>query len=586
MTCPALLKCSAALLIAVNLGACTVLQPYRVVRNPTYGAQDWSLEAALKDARKVRVQYIKALGEHAYVKSLSGLTLLTVAGFGLFYASTAGASTDVLTALGIGAGTSYAGHQFFYSKPRQFIYAAGANAVTCTVAGFEPVSVAASNLARFDNRLGSMPDLTTSADGDEVLGTTYKAQLLHLEALIQAATSTVGPGIGDVDYDLALATAKRVLEEGEAMLTRIDEARTAIAVAPSRLNRSVAQIQNLVHQALVSTEPNLPSLANSLGAAIPLKGGKILGIQLPEVKQFPVTGGSKVKEEILADFRERLQAATREVGRTTDSAGGVVSPLLAGPDEQVLKACRAPVSEAGVTFAVSPTGPVTLPVSAGPARATIALRGGHVPYDAQWAGRTPLEKVKITLGYRPNGVGEVTVDAEQGAPAGRYVLGVSDSGEGRGAVVIKIDARPTPARSGTQPGIEQPTPDPDVKTIQQLLNAHPNVGETIEVSGLFGRSTRSAVADVLATLEPEQTLPDPVDVTALLDTLQTMSIQLALKARTGTDGTPLYAGPISGSSDEALITALQDFYQERANDEPESNLETLYDLEVLHRPAK
>lgn len=108
--------------------------------------------------------------------------------------------------------------------------------------------------------------------------------------------------------------------------------------------------------------------------------------------------------------------------------------------------------------------------------------------------------------------------------------------------------------------------------IQRLLNHL--TGKSVRVDGSCGDETRAALRVAYADLNPPR-FPEVDSVRRIRDTLETLAIQRALKAKA------MYQGPLSGRVDQATLDAVNQYYAARS-ERFESTEQLLADLAIAH----
>ena len=450
---------SKSLLIVLSVTACqSWVDPYVSVSSNTYN-QDKSLENAIAYANGTKEAYYEAISNQAILNSSVGLTLIPISALAIFFGITS-ASDDVIPALGVSGAALYAGGNYLYSEPRQFIYAAGANAITCAVGLMEPLQLGGTGQSSFTDELDSFPG---------------KIRRLE-EALDGARASGTSPEI---------RSAEQVLAVARTTLVQAREARVKIETAGPRLYNAVEGIRGQVTQALVATEPNLTALVTNLASSLPITAGQITGV--PLIEETTVAGD----EDVEFDFDE---APVVEVELATAKLTAVIDRVSKAPLAEELTACGVDIEKAGLTFEVTPSEELVIDIGEQPVTASIVAVGGELPYATNWVGVAPSEDtVKLDLSYGAGAAGIVSLTVEPGASAARYTVVVSDSGSGIKTVNITLrKAAAAPATTATRN--ETAESDPQVVMLQDLLRERGyDPGKTDGILGGNKSNTRAAI---------------------------------------------------------------------------------------------
>jgi hypothetical protein len=414
---------------------------------------DPSLDNAVSYANALRTEYFDKINTDALINAGSGLALIPIGALALFY-GISGASRDVPLALGIGGAGLYAGASFLHSQPRQLIYAAGANAVTCAIAAVDPLRLS--------------PEERAELHAD-ILRLVLDATVLR-----QALSPFIDKAGPDIDY------AKDVLARAEATIDQAKRADAAAAQAGRTLFNAVQQIRGLVDRAVIANQPNLDALIAGLGSALPLRAGQIA----PGIASHLPKGTVQAADINEARAFPALQVAVQNVEVSIARVKTLIDRLGAGPSADTLKACTNGISAAALTFTVLPTTDLQFRAGAStPQTAAIVLSGGQSPYRWNWLGVVPGTALTAALTYDNSGSGIVTITVSPGTDTGDYTISVADAtGTSKTVAVHIVNAGSGSSRTlgrttrsqraagsaatPTHPLITQPTPAPEQPAIQ------------------------------------------------------------------------------------------------------------------------
>lgn len=398
-----------------------------------------TLPNAVTLANSLRDQYARKVEDQILLDRTVGLLLIGAAGAagGLAINSV---SPDVILGLALGAGAGYTAATFLSSKPQQLIYAAGANAVQCALDAMHPMRIAYPRRDRLNELLRG--SATTPS---------LRRQILSLQVLLAEFTAVSPPEV---------VRARAVAQQAKNLLSVAEEALAALDDAGGDLRTSLTSIQTQVTNAIITSSPNLATLAESLGKSLPSLGAKITGVTLPAPVSDKVTKSAGAEAKLVAPT-ETLESAVGEVET-------IVAAVRAKPATEKLKNCAVDLKQAGLTMRLEPAGEVPLDLTAaGSSTVTLGASGGVLPYRAAWLGRRP-PSAQVDLKIE-SGLGLITVEAKKDAPAGSYVLLVQDSAQGRetSTIVIKSSA---PQGSGKRAEASSTCPsDPEVAKVQKAL---------------------------------------------------------------------------------------------------------------------
>lgn len=400
----ALLHRFAVVSVAVSLASCGTISP-NFGPDPTVDGTYQSaptLPNAVKVAESMKSRYATKVEDQMVWERISGLVLIGAATIGGDLAIR-GIGKSELIGLGVGAGGVYATSNWLASRQQQIIYAAGANAVQCSLDVMQPTILAYGTR----NKLaGDIPKL--------------KRQKSSLDATLTRnfAGSSV-PRV--VRAQAAVERARAILPVAEQSLRTMDDAGAV-------LRSSLSSIQQQVTSAVAINSADLSGLLSSLGQALPDAGAKIIGVSLPGVP----LDVSKVKT---AGNDDALDAPTAALEDLIDEVNAIVDLVRVKPDTAALRSCRVDLKDAGLTFTAAPT---ELSIEAGKT-AQISLNGGVLAYrQPQWIGSVPPAD-QATLTFE-SGQGLVTVATKASLPTGQYTLLVLDAGRGTQTVAVTVRA--------------------------------------------------------------------------------------------------------------------------------------------------
>jgi len=441
---------------AASLAGCSLLDPYVKPDDTLLKAyqESHSLESATDYAEALQEEYLGAISDQAMLKSGVGLALIPISAAALYF-GIQGIHPDTVLALGLGGAGTYLGAQYLSSQPRELIYVAGSNAVSCAVIAMAPVRAARDRLVDLESEVYQLD----AADAEQAkipappkpvaakpsltrpLARLGKA-INKLDGLVAGVKDTAASA--RTDYDLALiADAKAVLLEGR-------KANAVITTSGDTLYGAIQQIRGTVTQAIIETEPNLTALVSSLSSALPLRANQIA----PAVKKPEKSKGALHDVDPSSTLnnpdQDRINAENALID-ITEQVRGVVDLAKAAPSKDYLAACGVNIKEAGLNFAIDPATPITFSNPDAIETHTISISGGQSPYSANWSGSTPAD-LSLTLTYEADGKGVLTLKETTAKPAKQsYVLSIHDAGSN----AVPLDVTTGAAAGGSNEAEDQ-----------------------------------------------------------------------------------------------------------------------------------
>ncbi len=420
---------------ALSLSACgTVVDPQLSPDKDltkAYSRQQ-SLPAAVALGESMRAQYASKVEDQILLDRVVGLALIGAAASVVGLATT-GAATVPIIATTLGGGALFGTDSLLSNKPQQFIYAAGANAVQCALDSMQPMIVAYGSHDRLQHLIDGTPDGTIKAQGDKAL----PVKIAYAETLMAS--------FGAYTDSPTYLRAQAAVQQARAILDPARQALNTMNISGGILRSSLASIELQVTNAIISSSPSIPALAQSLGFALPAIGRPL---SLPPVPSVTAQAGGRQGLGTFSNENEReLAKAAEDLEQTTAEITTIISAVNERPSADKLKTCNVDVTRAGLTMTIDPVGEISIPAPSGstPNTATIRVSGGVLPYSAGWSGATP-PPAEVTMGIE-SGQGIVTVTVEKGARPNVYAILIRDAANGAASTGIRItDA--VPAASG------------------------------------------------------------------------------------------------------------------------------------------
>lgn len=375
------------------------------------------LPSAIQYANSHRDAYFSAVSQQSTAKNLLALSLVPLSAAALFVGATSSdrSARDFVLGAGVGGASALGVGYLLYSQPRQHVYIAGMDAMSCLALAYTPLLVTVETKTVLDQALGANLDKTRlkplSLAMEETrierarlqesldrLGETEKARA---QALIAAA-------------DTALARAEALQVQGERL-------RRDIELAGARMVGQVDQIGAEINRQVLETEPDLTGVRTILAGAPALAADlRDLGVRPSATGAAPrevedVVGTAQMVAEDLRGSLTEMAAAMAVVASVIGRIGGAD----AGIDAQTA-ACRPQADELGIVLDTD--GPLTFTAGRTETR-TVVIRGGQGPFTATLPGAPAgLALVGQLLNDRV-----INIVASNSSQAGTSTLVVTDA---------------------------------------------------------------------------------------------------------------------------------------------------------------
>lgn len=475
---------------SVFVANCSLMDPYvRVDQATLKKLDDNSLAGAFEYATLVQDGYNGAISEHAMLNSSVGLALIPVTALAAYYGITGGHGNTIL-ALGLGGAGTYLGASYLHSEPRQFIYAAGAKAIECSMGVMRPL-LAVDKLGKSPSPEGTEPAVESTEDTFQERTNTLSARTEKLQVILSSARIRLGEtdpevvdGLGELDQARALQT------DANKLLARLREGSGGLLTA-------VKQIEATITQAIIATEPDLSQLVNTLGTAIPHQASVITNTAVIKSSPEPDPGIKKDARSVKVVTREDLATARAQLASSVSDVGAIVDQVRNHSPADALIACGASLDAIAPKFEVSPQAPIVFSRAAETETTTLFIRGGKPKYALNWGNTAPTDiDLKLDNVWDDTLVVRVT-ETLPNAKDGQYSLIIKDTTDNEVAinVTVKNVAAATSSEEGGGGGT--PTPpnppeeDPRVSALQTLLKE--NGHDIPKVDGILGEKTLGAM---------------------------------------------------------------------------------------------
>lgn len=367
---------------------------------------DYQWPAALAYADRTKKAYQQKIADQTALNEGLGAGLITLGGI-IAGLAAFDAHSDALVGASLLGGTSYALGNWGSSQPRQLVYVAGSEGISCAVKAVEPLYLPEQDRNDFKAEVVALRESISTA--------------IEAQAAYQKSSS--------VDQS-RLDQSKKEITEASENLTAGQILSRKMEQAPLRLVLAVDRLNDAVDRALLETIPNL----NAIGGVI----GNLAGFS---AMFAPGAGVDASLNSALAGFQPELQ--TEEIsldsGPLTDltisltqmktHANAVKARLESMGEQEVfnnLDGCGVDTTDIG--FGV--TGPEKVTVRKTSQTVHIPLSGGKKPYMTRFM-ESPVKGLNIMNPQTFDNT--VTLSLNQGEndkpEVGTYSLLVTDSAD-------------------------------------------------------------------------------------------------------------------------------------------------------------
>lgn len=394
------LSCATVILSAGLMSGCmSIVDPYVAPGSNSF-RETKTIENAVTYAEDTREAYYRAISEHTMLNRASSLGIVGIAGSAAGLAITGGGG-NLITGLGIGGASLFAGNTVLYKEARLRAYNEGAKAVTCTLGVFGPVRAAKQTVLQTQlNTLG--------------------AAASALDTAIAAASSAPN---SDAKRTL-LSRGRQVSTSASDTLTRGRSALGRLSGAGVRLYDAVQNIRSIVYSALLKSEPDIAELVQTLGKTIPANAGLLTG--LPIGQQMPQDQTPKFKIDQDSPLY-RLRSAIFATANASRDVEATLAKIGAAPSQSDIAACEIDTAATGLLFETDPPNTVVIDTSSDKPVAKIEIKGGKGPYHADWIGRDPGKLITINPpNHSGGGRAVLTLESSKKNAIGTFQLKIRD----------------------------------------------------------------------------------------------------------------------------------------------------------------
>ncbi|MDX2252997.1 MAG: hypothetical protein NW202_11975 [Nitrospira sp.] len=357
--------------------------------------QHSSLAEGIMYADNAMKAYKGAIADQSRLSNILPLLLIPLGAAGLAMGID-GANATAIAALGLtGAATLGVGN-FWSSKPRQLIYAAGERALICAKTAVLPLDLAYKTQRSLEDNVKSLR---------EKLGNISPA------------------GLGEDDQN-DIAKGRDVLTRGEKLLSEISRGN-------SRLINTVDDIDIKVTEALTTTIADPKAIQTTIGglAAISTQFTAIPDSSRPKGG----TGSNFLKEE-------GNTALIAEIRKSASEVSAIVSQVATANLSEDLKKCQ--VESVVTGFTVQPPSPITLQKDAAQ---ILVIEGGKSPYSTIVLDPAAELEVKPPVGFDNH----ASITLKGAATKSKYRLYIADSASHSMIIDLEPEQKPAKAATGT-----------------------------------------------------------------------------------------------------------------------------------------
>jgi hypothetical protein len=347
-------------------------------------------------ATQVEEEYIGAKAEYGSIPAAAGL-LLVPAGVSAMSLGALGVSATAVTALGFGSAAILGGAYLLSNQPREKAYMQGADALECLKGTMQPFDVDQSSLT-----LGQLCSLDSTLEKRKAV---LQRRIAEFGGKLSASQIKAG--------STPDAAAKKKLCYGEKLLKAANSSLQSATIAYDSSTKyynysydnsgyemvnTVNSINNKVSAAMITTEPDLHALANSLGSIIPESAQKLAGIDKSAAasKTAVEKAASDIKSAqavapnpgavalgISPGFDDCAEVLLLQINATNNSAEEVVNRTpsdILPKTKDCMKVFNQPGAPPDV-LTLNPAGDITLRPGE---NQKVVISGGKLPYEVRW----------------------------------------------------------------------------------------------------------------------------------------------------------------------------------------------------------
>ena len=344
------------------------------------GNLDVNRKCAINYANNARAEYAKAGNLYSTVPGVLETVAIPVGGAALAL-GIEGYTGAPITGLGVGAASLFGLGTLYQRKDRESVYVTGANAIDCLLTNMQPfTNVTVSGVKKLDETLyGSDGLISAKGDLERKMAAYARLQVYK----------DCSPRRKQAERDAASAVLKAAEAADKAAQAAIQSGADFLAstyASPGTIVYTVYSINDGVTKALISTEPDVQSLAGTMKGVIPDSANSLAGIKAASaagaqasgaLKAAPAPSAASASRGLIAgvsseqQLYDDLYRAVENVTSLVAEAGRVIGNATKPPDNKACVALTAQAKEVKV-LTLKPSGDVK--VSQGES-ATVSVKG-------------------------------------------------------------------------------------------------------------------------------------------------------------------------------------------------------------------
>jgi len=381
-TIPVLLICC-----SLAVSGCSLLNPHVTWPRPQRG-EPVTLQSAIEYANDAKDAYKGAVGDQALLTNALGTALIPL-GAATIGAGIAGVSAEPLAYLALSGAAIYGVGTWLSSGPRQSVYIAGINGITCVVEAILPLDFGPDEL---DEGLTAINDQAGLAEGyarevtrliSEVKGVVGSETTQTKSATESVSSARSVMEMAQRNYGDGVSLDHLRGRAGQLLVAKVDDIDALVAVQLKNTQPDLQSLPNLIQglgQTARTLTPLPPGVAQLLGADVEL--GAPVPQSLDETRL-------RILEDDLSNALSNMNTAVGTLSAASTKVAAIVNSATRSKPSDTLKKCG--VEEVETGFTLQPTGDLTL--AQGKTIPVIA-RGGKAPYRAYLTPQ-PAEGVSL-----------------------------------------------------------------------------------------------------------------------------------------------------------------------------------------------
>jgi hypothetical protein len=311
-------------------------------------------KCAVNYANNARAEYARAGNLYSTVPGVLETAAIPV-GAAALALGIEGYSGAPITGLGVGAASLFGFGTLYQHKDRESVYVTGANAIDCLLTNMQPfTNVTTANLSELEQTLyGSDGLVQAKGDLERKI-----AAYARLQVYKDCRTDSRGhPLRTQAERDAASAVLKAADAADKAAQTALQSGADFLGTtysSPGTIVYTVYSINDGVTKALISTEPDVQSLAGTMKGVIPDAANSLAGIKAT------AAAGAQAKSALsaapsptaanAAGFQARAPSSEEELYDDLYNAAEKVNSLVADVGRVIGNATKPPDNKACVAL--------------------------------------------------------------------------------------------------------------------------------------------------------------------------------------------------------------------------------------------